>query len=56
MVTVPCDGAVWPVTVRPIPGSLANTLLPDSGVFASVAPASSTATGVTRMLTVDVMD
>ena len=54
-VTVPCEGAVLPVTVRPSPPSLVSTELPFNTVFADVEPTSFVASGFTVRLTVVVV-
>ena len=54
MTTVPCAGLVVDVTVRPVPMSLASTLVPLSAVSAGVAPVSLAAVGVTETVTVAV--
>ena len=51
---VPCEGLVCPVTVRPVPMSVAKTVVPLSAVLADVRPESFTAVGVTVRDTVDV--
>ena len=51
MVTVPCVGLVWLVTVSPVPMSLLRTAAPLSTVLAGVAPLSSEPAGKTLMLT-----
>ena len=52
--TVPCVGAVLPVTVRPVPMSLTRTVEPLSGVLAATVAVSGLATGLTVSVTVAV--
>ena len=55
MVTEPCAGTEFAVTVRPVPTSLAKTVDPVSVVLAGVVPVSFTGPGPTAMLTVAVV-
>ena len=51
-VTDPCIGAVEPVTVRPVPASLARTVGPLNGVLEMATAESGLATGLTVRVTV----
>ena len=55
MLTVPCDGLVFAVTVRAVPLSLPSTVGPVTGVFAEVVMASLVDVGVTVRFTVAVV-
>ena len=52
--TVPCEAAVFDVTLSPVPASLARTDEPTSTVLAVVVPVSFMATEPTAMATVAV--
>ena len=53
-VTVPCNGEVFEVTVRPVPTSLDNTVVPASATPAAVVPESFVVVGVMLTFTVPV--